>query len=61
MKCAAIVSYNISIQNAWTLHYSILCYMQLCRVMATGVSTAEAHVSIRVSPCEICDDQVALE
>lgn len=29
--------------------------------MAIGVSTAEAHVSIHVSPCEICDDQVALE
>ena len=56
----AVVSNNISIRNARTVRRSMLCYVQLCRVMATGVST-EAHVPYHVSPCGICDDRMALE
>jgi hypothetical protein len=60
-KCAAVVSDNISVRNARTVRHSMLCYVQLCRVMAIGVSTAEAHVPFHVSPCGICDVRVALE
>jgi hypothetical protein len=60
-KCAAVVSNNISIRNARTVRHSMLCYVQLCRVMAIGVSTTEAHVPFHVSLCGICGDQVALE
>ena len=61
LKCAAVVSNNISVCNARIIDHSMLCYVELCRVMATGVLTVEAHVPFHVSLCGICDDQVVLE